>query len=265
MNAQATVVKAAVSYTRVASAMKKSQLESQTPFFAALLLQGFNINTVSEGEVVITNNVSNAQHTALVVGSKLVILMGDTIKKNGLALKMNRSLALDTFAVSQNAYVLDLDTAVLKGAKAASGWVPAEGVEKDITIGAIMAVSNTTIVSTKPVDGPIEHVVVGQGKSVATDSIVEVRATLTSIIEENGGFIVVEQAPKVRKPRNSSLSPLELALKQEQSKGTSAEALRVEAAHGREARNAETEVHKDAKLAQKIRTRQNAEALKYAA
>jgi len=252
-------------YTRVSAAMKKSQIAKQTTFFTSLLLQGFTVESSGEDTIVITNSHTNAQHIGMVAGSTVLILTGEKIKKNGLTVNINREIAMDTFVQSENAYVLDLENGTVKGAKLGHGWVPAEGLESKVTTSALVALSNVVIASTKPVDGAVEHVVIGQGKNVATDSIVEVRATLTSIIEENGGFVVVEQAPKVRKPRNSSLSPLELALKQEQSKGTSAEALRVEAAHSREVRNAETEVHKDAKLAQKIRTRHNAEALKYAA
>lgn len=258
MNAQATKQAPAVSYTRVASAMKKSQMDNQQAFFAALLLNTFAIETHGANEIVIKNNHTGAENIALVVGSKLVILTGEAIKKSGLALKLNHSIALDTFAKSENAYVLDLEANTVKGAKVGFGWVPADGVEDSITLGAMMALSNTTIVSTKPVDGAIEHFVIGQGKNVATDSIAEVRTTLTSIIEENGGFVVAETVKKERKARVTSFASMET------SKGTTAEAWRVESATRRVHRQACKEVAKDVKLEQKIRDRRNAEALMYA-
>lgn len=259
MNAQATKIAPAVSYTRVASSMKKSQLETQTAFFSALLLQGFMVEAAGEeNQVTIKNNYTGSEYTALVVGTKLVILTGEAIKKSGLSLKLNHSIALDTFTKSENAYVLDLEANTVKGAKVGFGWVPADGLEEVITVDALLAVSNTVIVSTKPVDGAIEHFIVGQGKNVAADSIAEARATLTSIIEENGGFVTVEKEPTVRKARVTSFE------KQEVSKGTSNEALRVEARTERETRNAYAEVERDAKAEQKRRDRRNAEALKAA-
>ena len=256
MNAQATKQAPAVSYTRVVSAMKKSQMDTQQSFFAALLLNTFTVETVGENQITIKNNHTGAENTALVVGSKLVIMTHDTIKKSGLALKLNHSIAMDTFAKSENAYVLDLDANTVKGAKIASGWVPADGLEDTITLTAMMALSNTTIVSTKSVDGAIEHFVIGQGKNVSTDSIAEVRATLTSIIAENGGFVAKEPAPKVSKKLSGA--------EKETSTRTSGKAMKVHAAILEENRKAQKKAGKDAELAQEILTRRNAEALQYA-
>ena len=256
MNAQATKQAPAVSYTRVASAMKKSQMDNQQAFFAALLLNTFTIETHGENEIVIKNNHTGTEYIALVVGSKLVILTGEAIKKSGLSLKLNHSIAMDTFAKSENAHVLDLETNTVKGAKVAFGWVPADGLEDTITLSALLALSNTTIVSTKPVDGAIEHFVIGQGKNVATDSIAEVRTTLTSIIDENGGFVAKEPAPKVSKKLSGA--------EKETSTRTSGKAMKLHAAFLEETRKAQKKAGKDAELAQEILTRRNAEALQYA-
>lgn len=266
MNAQATKIAPAVSYTRVASSMKKSQLETQTAFFSALLLQGFMVEaTGEENQVVIKNNHTGNEYTALVVGTKMVILTGEAIKKAGLSMKLNHSIALDTFTKSENAYVLDLEANTVKGAKVAFGWVPADGLEEVITVDALLAVSNTVIVSTKPVDGPIEHFIVGQGKNFATDSIAEARATLTSIIEENGGFVVVEKAPtepKARKPYTKR----ELSYnEQETARSTSRTANGLDAAQRQDHKKACKAINAEALLNEKIRARRLKEQLKYAA
>lgn len=265
MTAQVALKAKTATFTNVSAAMKKSQLETQNAFFAALLIQGFVVEASGENEITIKNNQTGAEHTGIVVGSKVVILTGEAIKKAGLSLKLNHSIALDTFAKSENAYVLDMEANTVKGAKIAYGWIPAEGTENTITTAALMALANVTLVSTKPVDGAIEHFVIGQGKNVSTDSIKEVRATLTSIIEENGGFVTVEKEPtepKARKPYTKR----ELSYnEQETARSTSRTANGLDAAQRQEHKKACKAVKEEALLNEKIRARRLKEQLKYAA
>lgn len=172
-------------YTNIASAMKKSQVEVQTPFITSLCIQGFEVSQISDKEITITNNINGLKYYGLVFGSKVVIFTGKAINKSGLSMKLNHSVALDKFDISQHVYVLDLENNTVKAGKYAYGWIPSESVNKFIGENAQAALASTGIISTKPSDGAIEHFVSGHGQHFSTSSIADVRDALFTIIQKH--------------------------------------------------------------------------------
>jgi len=250
-------IKPAVTFVAFRNALRLALQKNDNSFLNKLYSKDLSVEAVCENKVLVVNNLTGEKTTVLVAGKKVIVLKGQAAK-NSVNIGLNRDVSLNSFLVNENGFSIDLEDHSIKAVTVSTGWVPAEGVEAHLTVGAVMALSNITLASSKGSSGEVEHFVFAGETGLAASGIVELRTALTELVEANGGFVVAEQAPKVRKQRTTSFNSMET------SKGTTAEAWRVESATRRNHRQACKEVEKEVKLAQKIRDRRNAEALKAA-
>jgi hypothetical protein len=250
-------IKPAVTFVAFRNALRLALQKNDNSFLSKLYSKELSVEAVCENKVEVVNNLTGEKTTVLVAGTKIIVLKGQA-SKNAVNIGLNRDVSMNTFMLNENGFAIDMQDHSIKAVTVSTGWVPADGVEAHLTVGAVMALTNITMASTKGSSGEVEHFIFAGEGAVSARGIVEVRAALTELVQANGGFVVVEEAPKVRKQRVTSFASMET------SKGTSAEAQRVETATRRNHRQACKEVAQEAKLAQKIRDRRNVEALKAA-
>lgn len=248
----ALTIKPAVTFVAFRNALRLALQKNDNTFLNKLYSKDLSVEAVCENKVEVVNNLTGEKTTVLVAGKKVIVLKGQAAK-NSVNIGLNRDVSLNSFLVNENGFSIDLEDHSIKAVTVSTGWVPADGVEAHLTVGAIMALSNITLASSKGSSGEVEHFVFAGKTGLAASGIVELRTALTELVEANGGFVVAEQAPKVRKQRTTSFNSMET------SKGTSAEFLRVEGRFARETRNAEIEAEKDAKVAQQVLSRRNIE------
>ena len=246
-------IKPAVTFTAIRSALRNILQTTDNTFLSKLFAKEFTVEVVSEKEVNIVTK-SGQVYVALVAGKKVVILKNQA-SKNSVNVVLGK-VTMKDFIVNENAFVIDLESNTVKSATVSTGWIPEDGTSNILTLGATMALSNLSLVSTKGSSGKIEHFIFDSNIGTSASGTVELREALTSIVEANGGFVVVEQAPKA----SNKLSGAE----KETSKRTSGKAMKVHAAILEENRKAQKKAGKDAELAQEILTRRNAESLQYA-
>lgn len=204
----ATVKAKAPTHINIKAAIKRVIVDVPNRFLTRLYVQEFTVTQTSPNELQLQNQATGDIFLAMFAGNKLVII-ADENSKASVSIGLNRQVALTEFLNNHNGYVVDLAEHTVKAVVVSSGWKPSEDVEQHLTVEAIMALSNTVIASSKGSSGEIEHFVFSGEAGYAAKGIVEVREALTTVVNENGGFVVVEKETKSRKPRTASAEKAE--------------------------------------------------------